>query len=256
MAEVPSEKPLQGHSKGNQETRKPDNLTEGGPSSDFSALIETVKAEGAANRREEQREDRGKKWREIITIMLLASTLTAVCWQVYEMMKVYEPIETQAKASATQAKMLEQATIAANRPLIEVPQTQVLANNDSVKIVPVWKNSGSSVTTGLTLLMRCEARATEPVDKREFEAILDFERPITLTMGPGRTYDNWSCERTSQQIRDLQAAGKALYIMGRAYYCARIDFPSDGTGHSRYEPSLCLRHNCHDWDCEDNGNIE
>lgn len=64
-----------------------------------SRLIKTIEAEGRAYRKEEQDEDRGKKWREWITIILIAFTFVAVCYQVYEMIKVYEPIKEQAEAS-------------------------------------------------------------------------------------------------------------------------------------------------------------
>src|ERR1700677_714880 len=52
---------------------------------DLSVLIETIKSEGVAYRKEEQREDRGKKIREWVTIGLIFVTFVAVCWQVHEM---------------------------------------------------------------------------------------------------------------------------------------------------------------------------
>src|SRR5262245_56475078 len=60
----------------------------------FAQLIAAIRGEGAAERAEEQREDRGKKFREWTTIILIALTFIAVCWQVHEMIKVYEPIKT------------------------------------------------------------------------------------------------------------------------------------------------------------------
>lgn len=68
-----------------------------GPFADITALIHAVQAEGRANRREEVREDRGKKCREWITILLIGATLYAVWRQVGEMIKVYDPIAEQAK---------------------------------------------------------------------------------------------------------------------------------------------------------------
>jgi hypothetical protein len=75
-----------------------------GTSADFAALIDAIKREGAAYRKEEQREDSGKKFREWVTIVLIAFTFAAVCWQVREMMRVYEPISDQAKATAKSAE--------------------------------------------------------------------------------------------------------------------------------------------------------
>lgn len=68
------------------------------PSADFAALIHAIKKEGVAYRKEEQREDRGKQFREWVTIGLVAFTFGAICWQVHEMIRVYEPIRRQAQA--------------------------------------------------------------------------------------------------------------------------------------------------------------
>jgi hypothetical protein len=66
-----------------------------GLSPDFKALIHTIRREGRAYRKEEQREDRAKRFREWITIALIALTFIAVCYQVHEIIKVYDPIRDQ-----------------------------------------------------------------------------------------------------------------------------------------------------------------
>jgi hypothetical protein len=73
-------------------------------SADFAALIS-----------EEQREDREKKIREWITIALIAMTFVAVCYQVREMIKVYEPIKEQAEATKQAADASTRAADAATR---------------------------------------------------------------------------------------------------------------------------------------------
>jgi hypothetical protein len=73
-------------------------------SADFAALIS-----------EEQREDREKKIREWITIVLIAMTFVAVCYQVREMIKVYEPIKEQAEATKQAADASTRAADAATR---------------------------------------------------------------------------------------------------------------------------------------------
>jgi hypothetical protein len=70
-----------------------------GPSADFAALIHTIAREGAANRAEGNAEDKGKKFRDWITILLLIATTGGVYWQIHEMIKVYEPIAEQAQAA-------------------------------------------------------------------------------------------------------------------------------------------------------------
>lgn len=86
-----------------------------GSSPDFRALIHTIRREGRAYRREEQREDSGKRFREWITIALITLTLAAVSYQVYEMIKVYEPIKGQAEAARIAADATKRAADAATR---------------------------------------------------------------------------------------------------------------------------------------------
>ena len=80
---------------------------------DFSDLIEVIKEEGRAYRKEEQREDRGKQFREWITIGLIFVTFVAVCYQVHEMIKVYDPIQEQAIAANESAKETKRSADAA-----------------------------------------------------------------------------------------------------------------------------------------------
>ena len=75
-------------------------------SSDFAALIHTMQREGRAYRREEQREDRGKNIREWTTIVLITLTFIAICYQVHEMIKVYEPIKEQDGSSQASCRRI------------------------------------------------------------------------------------------------------------------------------------------------------
>ena len=80
---------------------------------DLSALIDTLRAEGKAYRNEEQREDRGKKFRDWLTIVVLVITAIAIWWQVREMVRTYKPIEDQAAASQKAAEASAKAAEAA-----------------------------------------------------------------------------------------------------------------------------------------------
>jgi uncharacterized protein YecT (DUF1311 family) len=97
---------------GNAEARTDDQF---GSSPDFKALIQTIRQEGRAYRKEEQREDSGKRFREWVTIVLITLTLAAVSYQVYEMIKVYEPIKEQAEAARIAADASKRAADAATR---------------------------------------------------------------------------------------------------------------------------------------------
>ena len=75
-----------------------------GLSPDFAALIDTIAQQGQATRAEEKREDDKQETREWLTICLLITTIILLGWQVSEMVKVYGPIEDQAKAAIRTAE--------------------------------------------------------------------------------------------------------------------------------------------------------
>ena len=116
MSDIPPKNPLQNEpgSSGDRKKRAEDNEN-WAPSADFAALIKTIKNQGRAYRREEQREDRGHARRERITIGLLFLTVIGIFWQIYEMIHVYGPIHEQAVASGKQATASEKAAEATTR---------------------------------------------------------------------------------------------------------------------------------------------
>jgi hypothetical protein len=74
-------------SQGRQASNQADN-------SAILALVDEIKT----FRREQAKVDRGKQRREWITIALLVCTTGLVVWQIWEMIKVYEPVREQATA--------------------------------------------------------------------------------------------------------------------------------------------------------------
>ena len=94
---------------------------------DFSALIDAIRAEGRAYRNEEQQEDKGKRFREWITICLLGATLLAIVLQVREMQRAYGPIRDQAKASAQAAAATQKAADAAMKQVQNAEQNTMQA---------------------------------------------------------------------------------------------------------------------------------
>lgn len=98
-----------------REKRQLQKYKEHRPPSDFAALVDAIKSEGRAYRNEEQREDRGKQFREWITIGFIGLTFVAICYQVHEMIKVYEPIRDQAISTDASAKATTLAAIAATK---------------------------------------------------------------------------------------------------------------------------------------------
>lgn len=110
---IPSQNAVEEKNRGGQKEGEPGEHDPNRPSTDFAALIDAIKKEGVAYRKEEQREDRGKKFREWTTIVLIAMTFVAVCWQVHEMIKVYGPIKLQADAAQKSAEAASQSAVAA-----------------------------------------------------------------------------------------------------------------------------------------------
>ena len=129
-------------------------------SPDFKALIQTIRREGRAYRKEEQREDRGKRFREWTTIALIALTFIAICYQVHEMIKVYDPIRDQAiaanksatatnksaTASAKVAEDSEKSLIAGSRAWVGPTDAKITSGapgeGQPVKVVISVRNSG------------------------------------------------------------------------------------------------------------------
>jgi hypothetical protein len=79
-------------------------------------LIDTIRYEGIANRKEENREDNGKIFRDYLTILVLGITLIAL-WRTYwaisdqvdETRKDYKPIADSSSAAANTADAMLQA---------------------------------------------------------------------------------------------------------------------------------------------------
>jgi hypothetical protein len=88
------------------------------PSPDFAALINTIAQEGRAYRSEEESEDRGKRFRDWITIGILVATTGGIYWQISEMIKVYGPIKAGADAAQTAAQTASDNVTADNRAWI------------------------------------------------------------------------------------------------------------------------------------------
>jgi hypothetical protein len=168
MPDVPTEnsleqKPLPDAKKGECEEHN----KSGGESTDFTPLIDAIAAEGRAYRKEEQREDRGKERREWITIALIFVTFVAVCYQVHEMIKVYEPIKAQAEASVkqadaakTQADLAKDAATSTKESVIEASRAWVgpsaatingtLSIGKDSEVVIIYQNTGRQPAVGFS----------------------------------------------------------------------------------------------------------
>jgi hypothetical protein len=109
-------------------------INQRGPSTDFTALIDAIRREAQTNREEESREDRGRHFREYLTLIFVVATAIGVFYQasifsgqLEEMRKAYGPIESQA-ATARDAIAISQ------RPIVYFLQssffTKDVENND------------------------------------------------------------------------------------------------------------------------------
>jgi cell division protein FtsB len=131
----PSKNALEETPEGDPEEGEPGENNPTSPSSNFVALINAIRNEGRANRREARREDRGKRRREITTIVLIAFTLAAIVAQVREMIKVYEPIREQAVAAQKSAEAASRAAEAAKAQADTLTkQTEAIAKQATAAI--------------------------------------------------------------------------------------------------------------------------
>ena len=149
-------------------------------SANFAALIEIIRVEGRAYRREEQREDRGKKIREWITIGLLACTLSAVGWQVREMIKVYDPISKQAEASKEAADAATKQSENSDRALVQAQRAWVGPQNAAFVAEPAvgkpietsiaYQNSGHEPALAFTYFIESFAIGTDQTSDQKATA--------------------------------------------------------------------------------------
>jgi hypothetical protein len=104
----------------------------GAHTADFAALINTIAAQGHANREEERREDRGKEFREFTTIILLAATVVGIFRQIDEMQRVYRPISDQAAATAEQAQASKRAVVGSQEQIVAEQRAWIGSPNASL----------------------------------------------------------------------------------------------------------------------------
>jgi hypothetical protein len=102
-------------------------------SPDFIALIDTIRREGQANREEESQEDRGKRFREYLTLLFVIATTAGVFYQAY----IFSGQLTEMKSSGEQtAKLIENnaALAASATKQAEAADKQANAMNAAVEV--------------------------------------------------------------------------------------------------------------------------
>jgi hypothetical protein len=102
-------------------------------SPDFAALIDAIRSEGQANRREEISEDRGKRFREYLTLFIVIATTAGVFYQAY----IFSGQLTEMKSSGEQTAQLidNNAALAASATKqAEAADKQANAMNAAVEV--------------------------------------------------------------------------------------------------------------------------
>jgi hypothetical protein len=215
------------------------------PSSpDVAALIEALKAEGRANRGEEDREDRGKRRREWITIGLLLATFLAICWQVSEMIKVYGPIHDQAvaeqaaskaediaaKAAKQQADNAERALAAGQRAWVGPSNATFSAElkiGQPIDITYVYQNTGKEPafaftnTPNVSTILTSDQSGAIPLEIQRFMSAcrteLQWQGGSVVYPGAASYSSNY---QTSKSVvdRDVMTDKKAIIVQGCFHY--------------------------------------
>jgi hypothetical protein len=109
------------------------------PGSDLAILVKAATDEMRTFREQREREDRGTKVREWLTVALLVSTTIGVFWQVREMIKVYAPIQDQAAAAQQSAAAAKQSADAARE------SADLARNNAEIQLRPYVVIEGSGI---------------------------------------------------------------------------------------------------------------
>ncbi len=127
-------------------------------SPDFAALIDTMRKEGRANRKEESREDRGKRFREYLTLLFVIATTAGVFYQAY----IFSGQLTEMKSSGEQTtKLIENnAVLAASAAKqAEATDKQADAMNASVEV-----SRESLIASGRAWVGPRLAKMTSPIE--------------------------------------------------------------------------------------------
>src|SRR5688572_26973079 len=123
MSQVPAQetqKPTERKNAGQQPNNRPQSSD-----ADLVPYIDALVAEARAYREEHESDGRGRRLREWLTILLLVATTFGVFWQVYEMVKVYEPVEISARASREAADVSRDALHASSRAWVGPRNAQI-----------------------------------------------------------------------------------------------------------------------------------
>jgi hypothetical protein len=166
------------HKRLSQPSQVPKQIQDDGLSNNFSALVNAIHYEGAANRSEEGKEDRGRKIIDVITLIVLTLTLialsetyVAISDQVEEMKKVYQPISDSASAAANSAKAalqaneLNRAQLRAHISIPENPESGIRITANSLDVKLEISNTGESTarSTQINLNIAIEGRGNSLV---------------------------------------------------------------------------------------------
>jgi hypothetical protein len=106
--------------------------------------MDTIAAQGQANRKEEKREDDDKKFREWITIILWGVTIYFLNRQVDEMQRTFDPIKVSADATVTLADASNKTVVAAQRAWLGAIDAAIVRSDNStvIKGTVTYVNSG------------------------------------------------------------------------------------------------------------------
>lgn len=152
----------------------------------ISALADTVSTERAADRKQQERSDRGKGLRETLTIVLLFVTAALVFGQFREMQKVYAPIADQAEATRESYASVQRAFVSDVR--VHLDPKEIEGGKPSYWMPRITvRNSGATPTRDLRYVSVYNRSPSSPGDPEGwFEAEVSITRILKgrITIGP------------------------------------------------------------------------
>jgi hypothetical protein len=136
----PAQNPAEKKDNAGPEERDREDNKPNSPSADFAALISAIAAEGQANRAEEKREDRGKAWRDWLTLAFVIATTGGVFYQAHIFSQQRDEMHTASEQTdqliKNNAKLAQAATdqAAAAAKQAEATDKQATALGEAAKI--------------------------------------------------------------------------------------------------------------------------
>jgi hypothetical protein len=155
-----------------------------------------------------------KERRERITIVLLVVTSGLILWQICEMVKVYDPIDRQARAANASAKIADDTAKRQLRAHVLYDGVTITQLKNTAAVSIRFKNSGATPAYETTYWWNVKAFTPTEAGKLEF---FDTEK-ASIDIGAGSFLDTDEREIPLADIEEARRNNKIIYVWGLVKY--------------------------------------